>query len=111
MKRFEKHIFICTNERPEDHPRGSCGCKGAADLHALFKKKLKSKNLLPVVRANKSGCLDACEYGPTVVVYPDQIWYQHVAEEDIDQIVEEHIINDKPVERLMIKDSKFNRDE
>ncbi len=63
------------------------------------------------MRANKSGCLDACEFGPTIVVYPDQVWYQNVSIEDVEQIIDEHILNDKPVERLKIKDAKFNKDE
>lgn len=110
MKRFEKHIFVCENRRSDDHPRGSCAPKGSESIRATFKSKLKSLGLNAEVRANASGCLDACEFGPTVVVYPEQIWYGGVTENDIDEIINEHIINNRPVNRLMIKDSRFNKD-
>ena len=110
MKRFEKHIFICENKRPDDHPRGCCADKNSAELKKSFKEKLKVLNLNSEVRANTAGCLDACEFGPVIVVYPEQIWYGNVSEGDVDEIIESHIINNKPVERLKINDRKFNRD-
>lgn len=111
MKRFDKHIFICENQRPAGHPRGCCKDKGGGEVKELFKKRLKELGLNSSVRANTSGCLDACEYGVTVVVYPEQIWYGGVKTEDVEEIIQSHIIKDKPVERLLIKDSRFNRDE
>lgn len=111
MKRFEKHIFICENLRPEGHPRGSCGRKGSAAIREKFKSRLKELGLNSSVRANSSGCLDACEFGPTVVIYPEQIWYGHVTEGDVEEIIQSHIIQGQPVERLMISDKRFNRDE
>ncbi len=111
MKRFEKHIFVCENVRPTDHPRGCCSEKGSKELRQIFKKRLKELGLTTQVRANAAGCLDACEYGITVLVYPEQIWYGCVTEDDVKEIIQEHIIEDKPVERLMIKDKRFNRDE
>jgi len=60
------------------------------------------------VRANKSGCLDQCEIGPTVVVYPEAVWYGHVQPEDVDEIIDSHIIGGRPVERLTIPDSLLN---
>lgn len=110
MKRFEKHIFICENIRPEGHPRGCCHAKGSAEIRALFKERLKSLGLNSTVRANSSGCLDACEFGPSMVVYPEQIWYGGVKKEDVEEIIQSHFINNKPVERLMIRDKRFNRD-
>ncbi len=103
--RFEKHIFVCENKREEENPRGCCHDKGGADLRQLFKAKLKSKNLNIKFRANAAGCLDACEYGVTVVVYPEQIWYGGVTENDVDEIIENHLIKNIPVERLIIKDN------
>ncbi len=111
MKRFEKHIFICENRREKDHPRGSCAEKGSEELRQVFKKKIKSLNLQITVRANAAGCLDACEFGPTVVVYPEQIWYGNVSVNDVDEIIESHILNNKPVERLLINDTKYNKDD
>jgi len=60
------------------------------------------------VRANKAGCLDQCEVGPTVVVYPEAVWYGHVTPADVDEIIDSHIIGGQPVERLVIPDSLLN---
>ncbi len=110
MKRFEKHIFVCENKRPENHPRGCCFDKGSSEIRELFKKRLKDLGLNIDIRANTSGCLDACEYGVTVLIYPEQIWYGGVALNDVEEIILSHIINNKPVTRLMIKDKRFHKD-
>lgn len=60
------------------------------------------------MRVNKSGCLDQCELGPTVVVYPEAIWYGHVSPEDVDEIIDSHIVGGQPVERLIIPDEQLN---
>ncbi len=111
MKRFEKHIFVCENKRPKGHPKGCCQDKGSIEIRALFKKRLKELGLNPKVRANSSGCLDACEFGATVLVYPEQIWYGGVKLEDVEEIIQSHIINNKPVERLLIKEKRFWKDD
>jgi len=111
LKRFDKHIFVCENKRPEGHPKGCCADKGSSEIKELFKKRLKELGLSSTVRANTAGCLDACEFGITVVVYPEQIWYGKVSINDVEEILQEHIINNRPVERLKIKDQRFNRDE
>jgi (2Fe-2S) ferredoxin len=110
MKRFEKHIFICENKRPEGHPKGCCEEKGSPAVKEQFKKRLKELGLNTTVRANTAGCLDACEHGITVLVYPGQIWYGKVSVEDVEEIIQNHILKNNPVERLKIKDEKFNRD-
>ncbi|MFL5319993.1 MAG: (2Fe-2S) ferredoxin domain-containing protein [Myxococcaceae bacterium] len=96
---FRKHIFVCTNRRPPESPKGSCAAKGSEDLRVEFKHEL-DKQGVKGVRANASGCLDACERGCTVVVYPEGVWYGPVKKEDVAEIVREHIVNDRPVERL-----------
>ena len=111
MKRFEKHIFVCENERPADHPRGCCAWKGGHEIRNKFKKKLKELGLSTQVRANSAGCMDACEFGVTVVIYPDQTWYGGVTIEDVDEIIQSHVIKNIPVSRLQIQDKRFNRDE
>src|SRR3954468_1544983 len=108
MPKFEKHIFVCTNERDKDHPRGSCERRMHGDLQKTFKKSLAEHGIRNTVRANKSGCLDQCEHGPTVVVYPDAVWYGGVTEDDVDEIVTSHIIGNKPVKRLIIADECLN---
>ncbi|OGU64096.1 MAG: ferredoxin [Ignavibacteria bacterium RBG_16_36_9] len=111
MKRFEKHIFICENKRPEGHPRGCCLEKGSPEVRELFKRRIKELGLNSTVRVNSAGCLDACEYGVTVVVYPEQIWYGKVTVADVEEIIQGHIVKNIPVERLKMTDEKFNRDE
>jgi (2Fe-2S) ferredoxin len=108
MAKFEKHIFICGNQRPAGHPRGCCDPAGKAELQKLFKQKLAERKLKGTVRANQSGCLDQCEHGPNIVIYPDAVWYGGVTLADVDEIVECHIVGGKPVERLRMKDSCIN---
>jgi len=108
MPGFDKHIFVCTNQRPADNPRGSCDREGTGDLHRVFKMKLAMKGLNNLVRVNKAGCLDQCEHGPTVVVYPEGVWYGGVTEADLDEIIESHIAGGKPVERLRIAEDCLN---
>ncbi|MCX6174289.1 MAG: (2Fe-2S) ferredoxin domain-containing protein [Ignavibacteriales bacterium] len=84
--------------------------KGSAEVRVLFKKRLKELRLNTKVRVNSSGCLDACEFGPTVVIYPEQIWYGGVKREDVEEIIQNHIINSNPVKRLLIKDKRFLSD-
>lgn len=105
MKRFEKHVFICNNSRPAGHPRGCCFDKGSKELLDEFKKKVAESGLNKKIRVNLSGCLDACERGIAVVVYPEQIWYGNVKLEDIEEIIESHLINNQPVKRLELKES------
>lgn len=108
MPKFLKHIFICTNQREEGNPRGSCDSLGTAKLQKAFKKALAEHGLHGRVRANKSGCLDQCEHGPTVVVYPDEVWYGFVDAGDVEEIVTEHIRDGRPVERLRLPDTCLN---
>ena len=107
MPAFEKHIFICCNQRETDHPRGSCDPTHSGDLHKAFKKALSVRGIR-AVRANRAGCLDQCEHGPVVVVYPEGVWYGNVHPQDAEEIVEEHIMGGCPVERLRIADECLN---
>ena len=70
MSKFVHHIFVCTNQRPAENPRGCCDPQGLGDLQLAFKKSYLSR-VKKIVRANRAGCLDQCEHGPTVVVYPE----------------------------------------
>jgi (2Fe-2S) ferredoxin len=110
MKRFDRHIFICENKRPEGHERGCCLEKGSAEVREKFKKRIAELGLKSSVRANSAGCLDACEFGITVLIYPEQIWYGGVTANDVEEIIQEHILNSRPVERLLIKHPNFNKD-
>lgn len=108
MARFERHIFICGNLRPSGHPRGCCDPEQKAELQKAFKKSLAEHGLKGRVRANQSGCLDQCEHGPNLVVYPEGVWYGHVTLADVEDIVESHIIGGKPVERLRLAEGCIN---
>ena len=77
------------------------------EIVEAFKKKLKAKDLPIKVRAQRAGCLDVCNYGQTIVVYPEGIFYVGVELKDVDEIIEEHIVNDRPVQRLILDKSKF----
>jgi (2Fe-2S) ferredoxin len=105
--KYDKHIFICTNQRAQAAVRQSCGEMHGMIIVDAFKRKLKEKELTIKVRAQKAGCLDICDFGQTVVVYPEGVFYVGVEEGDVDEIIEEHIIHNRPVERLRLDKSKY----
>ncbi len=108
MPPFTSHIFVCCNRREPGHHRGCCDPDGAGRLRECFKQELKRHNLGTTVRANSAGCLDQCELGPTVVVYPQAIWYGGVRPEDVPRIVEQTVIGGLVLEDLRIPDEKLN---
>ncbi|PLK42688.1 ferredoxin [Emticicia sp. TH156] len=99
--KFKKHVFICTNDK--EAPKKSCGSVHGMELVEAFKASLKEKGLQLDIRAQKSGCLDACAFGPSMVVYPEGVWYGNVQLSDVEEIVESHLVNNQPVERLALK--------
>jgi len=101
--RYRHHVFVCENVRPADDPRGSCGAKCGKEIRDAFKAELHRRGLKRMVRANGAGCLDACATGPTVVVYPEGVWYGGVSAADVNEIIESHIVNGVPVERLRLR--------
>jgi (2Fe-2S) ferredoxin len=105
---FERHLFICTNQREPGSVRGCCAPDGKGELHKLFKEAIGAAGLRATVRANKAGCLDQCEHGPTVVVYPEAVWYGFVQPEDVAEIVREHVVHGRPVERLRLPETCVN---
>lgn len=98
--RFKKHIFICTNQR--NNEKRSCGQDHGLQLVASFKKELKDRGLHVDVRAQKAGCIDACDFGPSLVVYPEGVFYGNVQLEHVTEIIEQHIVGGNPVKRLQI---------
>ena len=102
MSYYKHHVFFCTNQRAPGVQ--ACENCGASRLRAYAKKRIKELKLngKDGVRINTAGCLDRCSEGPVIVVYPDETWYTYVDQEDIDEIIEEHLVNGRPVERLMI---------
>lgn len=104
MSTFTRHIFVCTNQRDLDDPRGSCSRRGSESLHACFKQEAKRLNLKNIVRANKAGCLDHCALGPSVVIYPEGVWYRVKSEADVTEIMERHVMRGEVVTRLLMPD-------
>lgn len=102
MAQFTRHVFICVNERSADDERGCCLARGSAEVAEAFKEKLYDRGLKRIVRPNRAMCLDQCAQGVTVVVYPEGVWYGHVTLADVDEIIDEHILAGRPVERLRI---------
>lgn len=100
---YLKHVFICTNRRDPDNPKGSCAHAGSEAICEAFKKELIAHGLKGQMRANSSGCLDQCAHGPTVVVYPDAVWYTVKTPAAAKEIVEKHLVGGQPVESLRIK--------
>ena len=104
MPSFQRHVFVCTNERPPGDPKGCCKAKGGQEVRDRLKAELKARGISKVVRANNAGCLDQCARGVSVVVYPEQVWYGGVTVDDVPEIVERHLIGGDVVERLLMPD-------
>jgi (2Fe-2S) ferredoxin len=90
------------NERPEGHPRGCCKRKGSERLRNYLKARAKELGL-DSVRINQSLCLDRCELGPTMVIYPEQVWYSYHTIEDAEEILQKHLVKGERVERLLLQ--------
>lgn len=98
---FRAHIFVCCNRRPEGHRRGSCAARGSEDLRDYMKVRAKELGLRGI-RVNQAGCLDRCEFGPALVIYPEGIWYSPKTRADIDEILEAHLVAGGRARRLML---------
>lgn len=108
MPGYSHHLFVCLNEREKSAPRGSCGQEHAEKLRSALKDAVKDAGLKGSVRINAAGCLDQCEHAPVLVVYPEAVWYGFVHARDAQEIVQEHLLNGRPVERLRLPDACIN---
>jgi (2Fe-2S) ferredoxin len=104
MPSLQRHVFVCTNERPADNPKGSCKARGGDEVRDQLKKELAARGLTKLVRPNSAGCLDQCAHGVAVVVYPEQVWYGAVTPADVTEIVERHLVGGEVVSRLLLPD-------
>jgi (2Fe-2S) ferredoxin len=102
---YKAHVFCCTNERPPGHPRGCCKEKGAEKLRNYMKSRIKELGI-EGVRINNAGCLDRCELGPTLVIYPEGVWYTYASTADVEEIIERHFKKGECVERLLLTDEQ-----
>jgi (2Fe-2S) ferredoxin len=91
---FQKHVFVCVTGK-------TCPGQGSEEVLAALRKEIASLGLKKQIRINKAGCFDHCGNGPLVIVYPDQIWYAQVQASDCKEIVQSHLLGDRPVERLL----------
>jgi (2Fe-2S) ferredoxin len=102
MPFYKHHVFMCLNKR--EAPENCCACHNSEAMQSYAKKRIKALGLNGEgkIRINQAGCLDRCEEGPVMVVYPEEIWYTYIDEKDIDEIIDEHLVKGNVVERLRI---------
>lgn len=98
---FDAHVFVCCNRRPEQHARGSCAAKGSEALRDYMKARCKELGV-PGVRVNTAMCLDRCELGPCVVIYPEGVWYRIESRTDVDSVIELHLVGGGRVPGLLL---------
>jgi (2Fe-2S) ferredoxin len=108
MAAFSHHIFVCCNSREPGHPRGCCDPTKSQALRNQFKIELQKRGLKGEVRANMAGCLDQCEHGPNLVIYPQGIWYGGVRLEDVPRIIDETILKGVILDDLVISPDCLN---
>ena len=101
---FRAHVFVCCNRRPDGHRRGSCAARGSEDLRDYMKARVKELGLRDM-RVNQAGCLDRCEFGPTLVIYPEGVWYSPKSRDDVDEILREHLVGQGRAWRLMLTEA------
>lgn len=102
MARPQRHVFICSQSRPPDHPRGSCGQKGCRAVLDEFNKQWQQRQCFTQVAVTATACLGPCGMGPSVLVYPDGVMYGNVTPADVTEIFEAHLLGGNPVERLIV---------
>jgi (2Fe-2S) ferredoxin len=102
MSYYRHHLFFCVNERSDGRP--CCAQHGAKTMRDYMKEQVKAMGLAGPggIRINTAGCLDRCDMGPVLVVYPEAIWYTFVDREDLDEILQLHLIEGRVVERLLV---------
>jgi (2Fe-2S) ferredoxin len=102
MSHFKHHVFFCCNQR--EAGESCCNALGASELQTYAKDRISQLKMKGPgkVRINKAGCLDRCDQGPVMVIYPEAVWYTYVDKEDVEEIIQEHLVNDRIVERLKI---------
>jgi len=101
MAKPKKHVLVCVQGRPAGHPRGSCQQKGCNEVYQGFIEAFQARNLWADYAVTNTGCIGPCSNGPSVLVYPEGVMYSGVSAADVGSIIDEHLIGDKPVERLL----------
>lgn len=108
MTYYKRHVFFCTNQRVNGD--SCCNSLGASEVHKYAKDRIRQMGMdgPEKIRINKAGCLDRCTFGPVLVIYPDNVWYQFVDTEDIDEIIDEHLLHGRVVDRLKIHEANVS---
>jgi len=102
MPKPKKHVLVCVQGRPDGHPRGSCQAKGCGPVWQKFSDEFAARKLWESgLQLTNTGCLGPCHLGPSVLVYPDGVMYTGVTPDDVDTIIDQHLLFNEPVERLM----------
>ena len=104
MAKPEKHVFICTQNRPPEHPKGSCAAKGCQPVVEEFAAQFDKRGLFGRMGLTTTGCLGVCDTGPAVLVYPEGVMYGNVGKDDVNAIIDEHLLGGAPVERLKVSE-------
>jgi (2Fe-2S) ferredoxin len=100
MPRPERHVFVCTQQRPPGHPRSSCGQHGCGPVYEEFLWQLQQRDLFNRIQVTATGCMGPCSEGPTVLVYPEGVMYSKVSKEDVATIFDQHLLGGAPVASL-----------
>jgi (2Fe-2S) ferredoxin len=102
MSYYQRHVFFCCNQRAAGE--ACCNNHGAQEMRDYAKKRVKELGIAGKgkVRVNQAGCLDRCEEGPVLVIYPEEVWYTYVDRQDVDEIIDRHLLHGRIVERLRI---------
>ncbi|MCR5944143.1 (2Fe-2S) ferredoxin domain-containing protein (plasmid) [Brucella anthropi] len=98
---YQVHVFCCTNERPATHWRGSCGAKRGRQL-CDYMCRLAMTLGMRRIRINHAGCMNVCEHGPVMVIYPEGVWYRFETEDDVSEILRSHVGGGRHVDRLRL---------
>ncbi len=98
---FDAHLFVCTNRRPDGHKRGSCAARGSEKLRDYMKARAKELGIANL-RVNSAGCLDRCELGPCLVIYPEGVWYRIDSPADVDAVLQAHVVEGRRATALML---------
>ena len=101
MPAWKHHVFVCTNKRPPGHPKGSCGERGCNDVLLALNEEVERHELFDTVKVQSANCLGPCRTGPSIVVYPEGVWYAGVSTKDVAELVLSHFVSGVPVERLI----------
>jgi len=102
MPRPEKHVFVCTQSRPQGHPRGSCASSGCAEVMNEFMNEIQAQNLFEKIALTNTGCMGPCMMGPSVLVYPEGVMYGKVSKEDVKKIIQQHLLEGNPLTELQV---------